>query len=157
MIFVTTGTQLPFERLISAVQRWAKLNPKIKIFAQTCGTVIHTPHIQSKRLVSPSEYSALVKEATVMVAHAGIGTIVTAHEHNLPLIIMARKHELNEHRNNHQAATVKKFQNTIGIYIAGNDDELISLLDKHKNLIGCGENSPKSRTKLIDFIRNEIG
>ena len=34
MIFATVGTQLPFDRLIAAVDRWAGTRPGREVFAQ---------------------------------------------------------------------------------------------------------------------------
>ena len=42
MIFVTVGTQLPFERLIEAVADWSARNPGQRVIAQTGETnVVH--------------------------------------------------------------------------------------------------------------------
>jgi UDP-N-acetylglucosamine transferase subunit ALG13 len=157
MIFVTTGTQLAFDRLIKAVESWAKKNQGIeRIFAQTCQSDPSLHHIEAKDFLSPTEYAATINETTLLIGHAGTGTIITAHEYALPLIIMPRKFALGEHRNDHQIATVAKFKDTPGVYVANNEAELHVLLDRRYQLKKCGEYQPANRTSLINFLKHEV-
>jgi UDP-N-acetylglucosamine transferase subunit ALG13 len=73
-----------------------------------------------------------MREATAIVAHAGIGTILTGLEMGKPLLVMPRKASLGEHRSDHQMATVSRFA-TGAIDVAADETELVERLDKLGN------------------------
>ncbi|MGP1831949.1 glycosyltransferase [Shewanella frigidimarina] len=156
LIFVTTGTQLPFERLISQVDRWAGVNNNVNVVAQTANSKAKYYHLKSVDFLTPQEYDEYTSLADVIVGHAGMGTIITGIEKNKPTILMARKFEYGEHRNDHQNATVEKFKRTKGIYIAKNDTELNFFLDIHDKLQSAESVDIDNRTMLIEYLSSEI-
>jgi UDP-N-acetylglucosamine transferase subunit ALG13 len=155
-LFVTTGTQFPFDRLLQSIEAWANKHPHVKIIAQTCESQIKFNNIEAKEFLSPSEYSQIVSKAALIIGHAGMGTIITAHENHIPLIMMPRRFSLGEHRNDHQLATVAKFKSTEGVYVAEDESELFDLLEKRDQLQKCGKVYPESRSKLIHYLAGEI-
>ena len=156
LLFVTTGTQFPFDRLLSSIDTWAGNNQQVKVVAQTCESSLSFEHLTAHDFLSPEQYKEITDNSSVIVSHAGMGTIITAHETELPIIIMPRLFSLNEHRNDHQLATVKKFRNTVGVYVAENEDELFNLLNNIGTLIPCKGDVPVNRSKLISFIKANI-
>ncbi len=157
MIFVTTGTQLTFDRLVVGVESWAdSIDYKGEIFAQIGESKIKLKYIKTKKFLTPIEYSQIISETTLLIGHAGTGTIITAHDYNLPLIIMPRKFSYKEHRNDHQMDTAAKFKNTPGVYVAEDANELSDLLNKREKLEKCGKYKPTNRQILIDFIQSEL-
>jgi UDP-N-acetylglucosamine transferase subunit ALG13 len=126
------------------------------VIAQSCRTQEEFTNIETKEFLTPFEYSQVVKDASIIVGHAGMGTIITAHENHVPLIIMPRKFSLNEHRNDHQLATVKKFSATPGIHAATDEEEMHHLLDSRDMLTKCGEYISPERIDLIDFLKKSI-
>lgn len=130
MIFVTVGTQLPFDRLICAVDDWAGSAPGREVFAQI-GPSRKTPrHIAHAQFVSPEECSERMAAADAIVAHAGIGTILTALELGKPVLVMPRQAELGEHRNDHQLATARRFAALGKVDVAFDEIELAARLDE---------------------------
>jgi UDP-N-acetylglucosamine transferase subunit ALG13 len=127
VIFVTTGTQLAFPRLVSAMDRLA---PELgeRVVAQIGPDPRRYCALEVATHLSPERFETLVSEARVIVAHAGIGTILTARRHGKPLILMARRYELGEHRNDHQAATLAAIAGRPGLYIAADAADLKELL-----------------------------
>ena len=59
--------------------------------------------------MSPKECTDRMVAADAIIAHAGMGTILTALEMGKPLLVMPRRAELGEHRNDHQLATAMRF------------------------------------------------
>lgn len=149
MIYVTVGTQLAFDRMVGVVNDWAIL-AEVSVVAQTGPTDSTFSRIDSQHFYSPSESSALFSKAEVIVSHAGMGSILTACELGKPLIIFPRRFELGEHRNDHQLATAKKFEELSNIYVAYNEDELINLLENRESLSGI--NSKVTKYAPIEFI-----
>jgi len=111
MIFLTLGTQLPFDRLVAALDAWcAQSGCGGQVVAQIPdpGPGGHRPrHFTATRWMAPAEYAATARAATVIVSHAGMGTIITALDLARPLIVMPRRADLGEHRNDHQIATAR--------------------------------------------------
>lgn len=127
VIFVTVGTQLPFPRLITCLDEIARRMP-LSIFAQTADPAAQPMHLQSKAFLDPDEYEEKVAECTVMVGHAGIGTVLQAKRAQKPLIVFPRHAEFGEHRNDHQLATAKFLNGVEGVYVAWDASELEALL-----------------------------
>ena len=154
MIFITVGTQLPFNRLIQAVDLWAKEHPEASIFGQI-GKGTFTPNFfKYKTELSPVEYERCVNNCNLIVSHAGIGTILSAMNLKKRIIVFPRRADLNEHRNNHQMATARWLENLKGIYIAQNSETLIGLLNKHEKLQLPEAISQYASGKLINTIRS---
>lgn len=130
MIFVCVGTQLAFDRLIVAVDQWAGAEPGREVFAQIGPSRLRPRHIQHAEFVSPKECSERMTGADAVVAHAGIGTILTALELGKPLLVMPRRAEFGEHRNDHQLATARRFAELGSVSVAFDETELASRLDE---------------------------
>jgi len=135
MIFVTTGTQLKFERLENAVLKWCEFNKDVSVELQTKGRIDTTlRNLIIHDYLTDEEFIGKVIEAEVVVAHAGVGSILCALLHRKKIIVCPRRFELNEHRNNHQVDTVAKFKNMEGLYVVDDMSELHNLLDNRKAL-----------------------
>ncbi len=65
----------------------------------------------------------------MVVAHAGIGTILSARRHARPLVILPRKADLGEHRNEHQMATARAVAALPGVHVAWEAAEIAPFLD----------------------------
>lgn len=105
MIFATVGTQLPFDRLLSALDAWAAAHPDVPVTAQTGVTQTRYAHLTCHSYLDQAGFAAHMAQASVIVAHAGMGTILSAAEAGKPLILMPRRADCGEHRNDHQRAT----------------------------------------------------
>ena len=109
MIFVTVGAQFPFPRLIAAMDAWAAAHPDVPVFAQIGTTEPEPRHLEWTRFLDAAPFRERVEASRVIVAHAGMGTILTALELAIPIVVMPRRADLGEHRNDHQLATVDRF------------------------------------------------
>lgn len=125
MIYVTVGTQLPFARLIKAVNDVAA-EKGLDVFAQIGPDKSHYNAIKTADFVDPEEANRFIREADLIIAHAGMGTIITASQYGKPLIIMPRHFQFGEHRNDHQIATARRFQDFSNITVV---DDKRSLAD----------------------------
>ncbi|MEL7393034.1 MAG: glycosyltransferase [Pseudomonadota bacterium] len=128
MIFVTVGTQLPFDRLIDAMDAVAA-NLDEPVIAQT-GTdpAGRWPHLQAHARLEPDRFEAYFKDARLVVGHAGIGTLLSAERHGTPLILVPRRHDLGEHRNAHQMATVRQLEGRLGVRVVWDEKILGEVL-----------------------------
>jgi UDP-N-acetylglucosamine transferase subunit ALG13 len=158
MIFVTVGEQLPFDRLIRSVDEWAGTS-KEEVFAQIGNADYQPKHISYKAFLTPEEFTEKLLSAAAVVAHAGMGTIITALEQGKPVLIMPRQVTLGEHRNNHQFSTAKRFLALQYVKVAFDETELSVKLVKlaetmaDQNSIKTIDPSPLLIKTLQDFIQ----
>lgn len=124
MILLTVGTQLPFDRFVEIVDHHAPKMPE-RIFAQVGRSRYVPQNMDWKPFIGPIEFEEKVRTCSLIVSHAGIGTIVMAQKHGKPMVLFPRLAKLDEHRNDHQLATVAALGERRGIQTAMSEDELI--------------------------------
>ncbi|WP_292295049.1 glycosyltransferase [Marivita sp.] len=133
MIFLTTGTQLSFDRLVKAVDEWAgTTQPNSEIFGQVLSppsNPYQPQNFETKTRLSPAEYDEIFRKAHLIISHAGMGTILTALTQGKKICIMPRQFKYGEHRNDHQIATVEKLGDYPGLYKASDEHDLPGCLD----------------------------
>jgi UDP-N-acetylglucosamine transferase subunit ALG13 len=156
MIFVTVGTQLPFDRLIRAIDEWSSGKPYADAFAQIGPAKYRPKHIPWAEFLDADECRRKTEQADVVVAHAGMGSILTALELGRPIIVMPRLSALGEHRNDHQLDTAKKLMAQGRIFIAFDENQLIERLDYLKKLTP-GERIPVvASTQLLSTLETFV-
>lgn len=152
MIFATVGTQLPFDRMIRAIDKWNKKQEVSSGFAQV-GLGGYSPaSLEFSETLKPSQFAKQIAKCKVIVSHAGMGTILTALQLAKPIIVMPRQSSLGEHRNDHQLATVENLRGINGIHIADNEKELATALDHLQTLEAGDCFSPFAQDSLLDAV-----
>lgn len=139
MIFVTVGTDLPFNRLIKAVDLWAKETGRTDIFAQIGETDWQPSHIRFSKFLEPPEFRRMFASSTAVISHAGMGTILSALHHGKPILVMPRQATLGEQRNEHQLATARALSQMNKVHVAFDEQEL------RQKLAGLTELKPREK------------
>lgn len=124
MIFVTIGFQLPFDRLIKAMD---EITPKLhntKVIAQVSKTEYKVQNMEALDFVLPTEFNRYFEDSKLIVSHAGMGTILSALENGRPIVVMPRLKKYNEVNTDHQLATAKSFEKLNYIHVAYDENEL---------------------------------
>ncbi|GJM39569.1 MAG: hypothetical protein DHS20C19_29360 [Acidimicrobiales bacterium] len=156
MILVTVGAQMPFPRLVDAVDDWAGAHPDADVFAQIGDQVPVPTHVSHVPLVDPVELRSRIQDAELVVAHAGMGTIITCLELGAPLVIFPREGSRRETRNDHQVATAHHFGDRPGIWVADSTASLCDLIDRRHELRALTPTAPETSPGLLDTIRDFI-
>lgn len=156
MIFVAVGTQAPFDRLVQAVDAWAQRSGRRDVFAQIGRDAWRPRHIEWVESLAPRAFSARVAAAEVVVAHAGMGTILSALRCEKPILVMPRHAALGETRNDHQLATARHLSTLGKINVAMDDAELRSQLDRIDELKAREPIGPYASPELLATIRRFI-
>lgn len=163
MIFLTVGTQLPFERLVRAVDDWCMTSGRNDVFGQIaeCGRGYYKPmNFEWLPYLEPKEMEYRFKTSSLIIGHAGMGTIISALTHRKPIVVLPRKSSLGEHRNDHQIATVTRLGQRPGLVVANGEEEIPHILDRfgnNYNLFGEQEALPEfADATLIDCIRRNL-
>jgi UDP-N-acetylglucosamine transferase subunit ALG13 len=156
MIFVTVGTQGQFDRLIWTIDEWAGAHGQTDVFAQTGPSQYRSKHIRTETVIDPIEFRKRVESASLVIAHAGMGSIITALELGKQIIVMPRRASFGEHRNDHQVATAKRFAEQGRIIVALNEEELVDKLDQLEAFDEAERLGAQASPQLIATIRTFI-
>lgn len=155
-VFVTVGAQMPFDRLVTAVDRWAASSTcDVDVFAQVGPTGEPPRSIEWVASLDPDEFAVRMDWADVIVSHAGMGTILSALVAGKPLVLMPRLGSRGETRNDHQVGTMARFNDRPGVLTATDETDLVAALDEGR-WSRPEEISPDASPQLIEAIRDFI-
>jgi beta-1,4-N-acetylglucosaminyltransferase len=110
MIFVTLGSAvkgIEFTRLIKKMDEVAgKIEEEV---VMQIGTVSYEPqNAQYFRYTSYQENLSYFQKASLVVGHAGTGTILNALKFRTPIIVVPRRHRYGEHVDDHQVELAQR-------------------------------------------------
>ncbi len=128
-VFLTVGSE-SCDRLVRAFDEWAAKNAKgLRVLAQIGPGGFRPKNCESVDFLNPREYKKAFEQASLVVSHAGMGTIITAIQLKKRLVVMPRLASLGETRNEHQLATVRHFNRCPNICIADTENHLSAQID----------------------------
>ncbi|MBN2180467.1 MAG: hypothetical protein JW715_01035 [Sedimentisphaerales bacterium] len=152
MIFLTVGTQFPFDRLVKAVDE--AIGQKLieeEIWAQT-GQSSYRPQNFEKYtdFLEKKEFDQWMKKASKVISHAGIGSITMALDEAKPLLVMPRLRKYGEVVNDHQVDIVNKFELSGYLLAAYDVSELVEKIEALKSF------KPKKRNTQAEKVAERI-
>ncbi len=154
VIFVTVGTDGPFDRLISAVDRWAGEVGRTDVVAQVHRSKLRPRFLRAVEFMEPPEFHRDLAAADLVVAHAGMGTILSALRFQKPLLVVPRRASLGEQRNEHQLATARRLEAMGKVSVAYDEDELLRRLSESDKLAPAASTTgPFAESRLLDALR----
>ena len=156
MLFLTVGYQMAFDRLTRSVDEWAKHNQGVEIFAQIGPSEYEPAHLNWTQFLEPPEFTDKLKHCSGIIAHAGMGSILTALQYGKPIVIMPRHGSLRETRNDHQIATAKRFECYEQIIVAMSDNDLPSCLQRLQTMNSASGTNPVASSQLIQCLKSFI-
>jgi UDP-N-acetylglucosamine transferase subunit ALG13 len=156
VILVTVGTDGPFDRLVLAVDAWAGKLGRNDVYAQIGNSSVRPRHIRHDAFLDPAEFRRQFERASVIVSHAGMGTILTALQYRKPLLVMPRRAALGEQRNDHQLATARYLLEMGRVTVASDETELEAALGRLDELTARDVIGPYAQPRLIGAIRQFI-
>jgi UDP-N-acetylglucosamine transferase subunit ALG13 len=156
MIFLTVGSDIPFDRLVRAVDCWACERGYSDVFAQIGRGGWVPDHIHSTELLEPPVFKQRLLEASIVVAHAGMGTILSALQHSKPILVMPRRGPLGETRNDHQLATARHLLSLGRVHVAFDEHELATALDRIEDLVPRDPIPPYAPAEFTSLLHSFI-
>ena len=155
MIFITIGTSLPFDRLVRAMDALVPDFPEQRFFAQI-GEGAYTPaNIPFVRMLSALEYAQHIEASRVIVAHAGMGSLISAVEAGRPIVALPRRLASGEINTDHQVATARRWMGKAGVHVAMEDADLAAALGQALTQSAAGsrlEPTPGFIARIREFI-----
>jgi len=151
MIFLTVGTQFPFDRLVKAVDE--VLDKGLideELFAQI-GETSYRPHnFESAASLEKTLFDKYVTQASGIIGHAGMGIITMALANNKPLLVMPRLRKYGEVVNNHHLSIARRFEELGHLLVAYREEDLPRKAGELKHFV------PKKRQTQAEEVANRI-
>ena len=130
MIFVTVGKGIdPFDRLVKAADGLAAEIDE-KVFIQYGCSTYKPIHAEGRDYVTFPEAQEFTKASTIMIAHAGIGTIIGALRSGIPIVIVPRYKKNKEHFNNHQLEIAEAVKGRPGVEVVYEGEALLPAVNR---------------------------
>lgn len=154
MIFVTTGTQEPFDRFLKIID---DIVPYLQeeVIVQAFRDNYRPENFSLREFVSPGEFISIMTQSRLVVSHAGMGTILSALRMDKPIVVFPRIAALGEHRNEHQIESAKRMHDMGYVYLASDESSLKSyMLNQNIRPLKKIENKASDAliSSLVDFI-----
>ena len=109
MIFVTVGGMRAFERLVREMDRIAgELDEQVVM--QLGSTDYEPKNCEYFRFKPRKNMEGFYADAKIVVCHAGTGSVLTALEHNKPLVLVPRMKRFGEVFDDHQLEITKEME-----------------------------------------------
>lgn len=151
MIFLTVGTQFPFDRLVKTVDEVAGEGVlDEEIFGQIGKTSYKPQHFQYTDYLDKAEFDKCIERCSGIISHAGIGSIVMALDNDKPLLAMPRLRRYHEAVNDHQVDICEKFEELGHMLVAHNAEDLRERIKQLKSFV------PQKRNTQVDAVIGRI-
>lgn len=151
MIFLTVGSALPFDRLVKLVD---DIVPTLKLdqplFAQIGQGRYRPRHFKYTDFLPKAEFDNTFDQATLIISHAGIGTIGMALRANKAILVMPRQKAFGELVDDHQFLTAQKFETLGHVLSFSSPEEFTTKMDVSRSFI------PRKRFANVEGISNAI-
>jgi UDP-N-acetylglucosamine transferase subunit ALG13 len=152
VILVTVGSMFPFDRLVREVDALVGAGRIDEEVVAQIGDGRYEPrHMPFHRFLSRVEFDGLLERASLLVSHAGAGTIAMALQHHKRLLVVPRLARFGEHVNDHQMATARRFEELQHVLVAY---ELAKLPERLQALRGF---EPRERHASPQRLAERIG
>ena len=132
MILVTVWTQkFQMDRLIKAVDELACCTNE-QVFVQSGHSGYVPTHCEYADFVSKDELNEKVCQCSVMICHAGVGSILMGLKKNARMIVVPRLKRFGEHVDDHQIEIAQTFAKAGYIKMVTDTSELAAEIDRCK-------------------------
>ena len=151
MIFLTVGTQFPFDRLVKSIDRiFGRNGGEEKIFAQIGNSSYRPCNFEAVPSLEKNLFDKHIREASCIISHAGIGTITMALKHDKPLLVMPRRQRYGEVVNDHQVDIAQAFEQRCYLLAAYSVEELPEKITALESFV------PTKRITQVEAVVREI-
>ncbi len=132
MIFVTLGTQkFQMNRLVKAVDELAKSGKvEEEFFIQSGASTYKPKHCKYVDFMDADEYAKKISECSILITHAGVGTIITGTHSGKRIIVVPRQSKYGEHVDDHQGEIAGAFSSKGCVLNCEDVDNLLDTIEK---------------------------
>lgn len=159
MIFATVGSMFPFDRFAAGIDEWVGRSGYADVLVQIGSGSYQPTHAKWVRMLKPTDFTETIRGCDLLVAHLGMGSIITAMQTRKPVLLLPRQFALGEHTSDHQMHGVAWLRGRPGIWIADDVPAMHRLLDDFvagRIQQGLGEIAPYASEELLDKVKSFI-
>lgn len=148
MIFVTVGThEQPFNRLVEYMDKWSYEHDE-KVVIQTGFSTYEPKKAIWSKLYPYKRMIEFVDEARIVITHGGPSSFIMPLQIGKIPIVVPRKHEFNEHVNDHQVAFSNAVAERQGNIIVVEDvEKLEEVLENYDEIVAGMKNGHTSNNE----------
>lgn len=153
MIFVTVGThEQPFNRLVECMDCLKKEGTITEeVIIQTGYSTYEPKYCKWQKLFPYQEMITLVDEARIVITHGGPSSFIMPLQIGKIPIVVPRRHEYNEHVNDHQVSFSKAVAERMGtIIVVENIDKLGETITHYAEIVSSMKSGLKSNNVLFN-------
>ena len=162
MIFVTVGNSIKgveFHRLIREMDDIAR-DLQEEVVAQIGFIEDPPPHIRSFSYLNYVEIRSYFLQASMIVGHCGVGTVINGLGYGKPVILVPRAKAHGEHIDDHQFELAYKLKGMEGIFVVEDIGQLRPTILEVRRLLEKKALDPhfsNERARLLAFMRDYVG
>lgn len=151
MLFLTVGTQFPFDRLVKAVDiACGDGLISEEVFAQIGRSSYKPVNFEHLESLDKKSFDKYMKDCSAVISHSGMGTITMTMELNKPLLVLPRSPKFGEVVNDHQFAIAREFEKLGHLLAAYDENELCDKIPKLRLFV------PKPRFSQPEKVAERI-
>lgn len=151
MIFLTVGTESPFDRLVRSVDDLVEYHIiEEPIFAQIGRSKYRPRNFEYTECIQKRTFDELVEKSSAVISHAGVSMITAALEYNKPLLVVPRLKQYGENVDNNQIAIAEKFQRAGLLLAAYGEHDLPFIINR------LGRFRPSERRQNLEKVISRI-
>lgn len=157
-LFVTLGFERrPFNRLLRAVDDGIEGGRlPVSVFVQRGHSTFVPRHCTSQRFLEYDVMVEYLREADIVVAHAGVGTMLLCSSLGKVPILFPRQASLGEHVDDHQVDFARTMWEQKRAFMAATAEELYEIIRCYRDLVGGIDPHPREDAgrRLSAFLGN---
>ena len=157
MIFVTSGTseKFSFDRLVRHMDFLVR-SKRITdpVFIQLGSGRYEPTYCQWQRFLPFDEIKGFIKEARLVISHAGAGTTLLCLTMGKKPILVPRMKEYEENVDNHQILFAKRMEELGCASAVYEVDKLLNVMEGHNN--DLEKRSVSTRSQLVNYLETLI-
>lgn len=154
MIFVVLGTQkFQLNRLLQKLDEYVEQGLLTdEIYAQIGNSTYKPRHYAYKEFMDKKEFDATIAKADLVIAHSGVGTIITAIHAKKPVVVFPRLAKYKEHVDDHQLDIARAFEMKKYVLCCYENDDLLEKINKCKDF--QFDEYVSQQKQIIGIIKN---
>lgn len=159
MIFVTVGThEQPFNRLVECMDGLKKDGTITEdVIIQTGYSTYEPQYCKWQKLFPYQEMIKLVDSARIVITHGGPSSFIMPLQIGKTPIVVPRRHEFNEHVNDHQVSFAKSVADRMGTIIVVDDmDKLGDTIINYEKIVAGMKNVLKTNNSRFNEELSKI-
>lgn len=135
LIFVTLGTQkFQMNRLVKAVDDLAGSGVIKEEFLIQSGASTYKPkYCNYIAYMDSEEYADNIRKCSLLVTHAGVGTIITGIKADKPVVVVPRLAKFGEHVDDHQTQIAEAFSEKGSVLYCHDIEKLADYIEKARS------------------------